>query len=48
MECRISVGDFDDANGVGFEAGEPTVGDRTKDGTFEELGGGAKSLTGSG
>ena len=48
MERRISVEDFDGADGAGSESGEPAIGDRTKDGTSEELGGGAKSLTGSG
>ena len=41
------MGDSDGADGAGFESGEPAAGDRTKDGTSEELGGGAESLTGS-
>ena len=45
MERRISVGDSDGADGAGFESGEPAAGDRTKDGTSEELGGRAESLT---
>ena len=48
MEQRISVGVSNGADGARFESGEPTAGDRTKDGTFEELGGEAMSLTGSG
>ena len=48
MEQRIFVGDFDGADGARFELGEPAVGNRTKDGASEELGGGAESLTGSG
>jgi hypothetical protein len=42
------VGDSDDADGAGFEASEPTTGDKAKDGTSKELGGGAESLIGSG
>ena len=42
------MGDFDGANGVGSESGEPAAGDRTKDGTSEKLGGGTESLIGSG
>ena len=44
----MSVGDSDGADGAGSEPGEPAVGDKTKDGTPEELGGGAESLTGLG
>jgi hypothetical protein len=47
VERRRSVGDSDGADGAGSEAGEPVAGDRTKDGTSGELGGGAESLTGS-
>ena len=48
MERRISVGDSDGADGAGSESGEPAIGERTKDKTSEELGGGIESLTGSG
>ncbi len=48
MERQGFVGDADDANGAGSEAGEPTAGDKAKDGTFEELRGGAESLIRSG
>ena len=48
MERRRSVGDSDSVDGANFEAGEPIAGDEAKDGTSEELGGGAESLTGSG
>ena len=34
------MGDSDGADDVGSESGEPAAGDRTKDGTSEELGGG--------
>ena len=42
------MGDSDGVDGAGSEAGEPTVGDKAKDETFEELGGGPESLIGSG
>ena len=42
------MGDSDGADGAGSKSGEPAAGDRTKDVTSEELGGGAESLTGSG
>jgi hypothetical protein len=42
------LGDSDGADGAGFEAGEPAAGDKAKDGTSEELGGGVESLTRSG
>jgi hypothetical protein len=48
VERRISVGDSDGADGVGSELDESAAGDKTKDGTSEELEGGAESLTGSG
>jgi hypothetical protein len=47
VERRISGGDSDDADGAEFESSEPTAGERTKDGTSEELGGGEESITGS-
>jgi hypothetical protein len=48
VEQQRFVGDADGADGTGSEAGERTAGDKAKDGTSEELRGGAESLTGSG
>jgi hypothetical protein len=48
VEQRRSVRDSDGADGTGFEAGEPTAGDKAEDGTSEELEGGVESLTGLG
>jgi hypothetical protein len=48
VEQQRSVGDANGADGIGSEAGEPIAGDKAKDGTSEELRGGAESLTGSG
>ena len=47
MERRISMGDSDGADGAGSKSGESAAGDKTKDGTSEDLKGGAESLTGS-
>ena len=46
MEQQRFVGDADGADGTGSEVGEPTAGDKAKDGTSEELRGGAEFLTG--
>ena len=48
MEQRISVGDSDGADSARSEAGEPATNDKAKDGTSEDLGGGAESLIGLG
>ncbi len=42
------MGDSDGVDGAGSEAGELAAGDKAKDGTSKELGGGAESLIGSG